>query len=72
MATLKKNSKSSVKDPIFGNAAKIGFLHKLLSRVSKLLVSTVYHELQHHTTAVVATICAFSAHPQMTSTNKNR
>jgi hypothetical protein len=26
---------------IFGNAAKIGFLHKLLSRVSKLRVGTV-------------------------------
>ncbi len=38
----KKISILSVKNLIFGNAAKIGFLHKLLSRVSKLLVGTVY------------------------------
>jgi hypothetical protein len=39
MATSKKISTPSVKDPIL---AKIGYLHKLLSRVSKLLVGTVY------------------------------
>ncbi len=35
----------SVKNPIFGNAAKIVFLHKLLLRVSKLLVGTVNIDL---------------------------
>jgi hypothetical protein len=42
---FKKNSILSVKNLIFGNAAKIGFLHKLLSRVSKLLVGTVCNRL---------------------------
>jgi hypothetical protein len=33
----------SVKNLIFGNAGKIGFLHKLLSCVFKLVVGTVYY-----------------------------
>jgi hypothetical protein len=36
------NKFQSVENLIFGNAAKIGFLYKLLSRVSKRLVSTVF------------------------------
>ncbi len=38
---LKKKSIPSVENPILGNAAKISFLHKLLSRISKLLVGTL-------------------------------
>jgi hypothetical protein len=37
---LKKNSLSPVKNSIFGNATKITFLHKVLSRVAKLSVAT--------------------------------
>ena len=41
MLLLKKILLSPVKNWIFGNAAKIGFLHKPLSRVPKLWVGTV-------------------------------
>jgi hypothetical protein len=41
MATSKKHFNILRQKPNFGNAAKIGFLHKLLLRVSKLWVGTV-------------------------------